>query len=34
MARIAAQRIVRHLETARFVVMSRPPIRGSAPVRV
>jgi hypothetical protein len=30
MARIAAERIVRHLELARFVVMRRPPISGSA----
>jgi hypothetical protein len=33
MARIAAERIVRHLEHSRFVVMRRPPIRGSAPTR-
>jgi hypothetical protein len=33
MARIAAERIVRHLEHARFVVMRRLPIGGSAPVR-
>jgi hypothetical protein len=33
MARIAAERIVRHLEAARFVVMRRPPISGSAPAR-
>ena len=32
MAKIAAERIVRHLELARFVVM-RPPIRGSALTR-
>jgi hypothetical protein len=31
MARIAAERIVRHLELARFAVMRRPPIGGSAP---
>ena len=28
MARIAADRIVRHLEQARYVVMKRPPIGG------
>jgi hypothetical protein len=33
MAKIAAERIVRHLEDARFVVMRRPPIGGSAPTR-
>jgi hypothetical protein len=33
MAKIAAGRIVRHLELARFVVMRRPPIGGSAPTR-
>jgi hypothetical protein len=33
MARIAAERIVEHLELARFVVMRRPPISGSAPTR-
>jgi hypothetical protein len=33
MAKIAAERIVRHLELARFVVMRRPPISGSAPTR-
>jgi hypothetical protein len=33
MARIAAERIVSHLEAARFVVMRRPPIGGSAPAR-
>jgi hypothetical protein len=33
MAKIAAERIVHHLELARFVVMRRPPIGGSAPTR-
>jgi hypothetical protein len=33
MAKIAAERIVRHLEHARFVVMRRPPISGSASTR-
>ena len=33
MAKIAAKRIVRHLELARFVVMRGPPIGGSAPTR-
>jgi hypothetical protein len=33
MAAIAAERIVRHLEHARFVVMRRPPIGGSAPTQ-
>jgi hypothetical protein len=33
MAKIAAVRIVRHLELAWFVVMRRPPIGGSAPTR-
>jgi hypothetical protein len=33
MAKIAAERIVRYLEHARFVVMRRPPISGSAPTR-
>jgi hypothetical protein len=33
MALIAAERIVRHLEDARFVVMRQPPIGGSAPTR-
>jgi hypothetical protein len=33
MAKIAAERIVRHLELARFVVMRRAPIGGSAPTR-
>jgi hypothetical protein len=33
MAAIAAERIVRHLEHARFVVMRLPPIGGSAPTR-
>jgi hypothetical protein len=33
MAKIAAERIVRHLQDARFVVMRRPPISGSAPTR-
>jgi len=28
MAKIAADRIVRHLEQARYVVMKRPPIGG------
>jgi hypothetical protein len=32
-AKIAAERIVRHLEHSRFVVMRRPPIGGSAPTR-
>jgi hypothetical protein len=31
MATIAAEGIVRHLQDARFVVMRRPPISGSAP---
>ena len=30
MAAIVAKRIVEHLERAGFVVMKRPPIRGSA----
>jgi hypothetical protein len=34
MARIAAERIVRHLQDARFIVMRGPPISGSAPTRV
>jgi hypothetical protein len=33
MAKIAAERMVRHLEHARFVVMRRAPISGSAPTR-
>jgi hypothetical protein len=32
-AKIAAERIVRHLDHSRFVVMRRPPISGSAPTR-
>jgi hypothetical protein len=30
MAKIAAQRIVRHMERARFVVMKKPPLGGHA----
>ena len=30
MAAIAAERVVRHLERAGFVVMKRPPINGGA----
>jgi hypothetical protein len=33
MAKIATERIVRPLELARFVVMRRPPIGGSASTR-
>jgi hypothetical protein len=33
MARIAAERIVSHLQAARFFVMRRPPIGGSALAR-
>jgi hypothetical protein len=33
MTKIAAERIVRHLQDARFVVMRRPPIGGSAQTR-
>lgn len=32
MADIVAQRLVRYLERARYVVMKRPPIGGSAPL--
>jgi hypothetical protein len=34
MASIVAQRLVRHLERCGFVLMKRPPIGGSAPLRV
>ena len=33
MAKIAAERIVRHLKAPQFVVIRRPPISGSAPGR-
>jgi hypothetical protein len=32
MAAIAAERVVRHLERAGFVIMKRPPIGGHAPL--
>lgn len=32
--RVVAQRVVRHLERCGFVLMKRPPIGGSAPLRV
>ncbi len=34
MAKIAADRIVRHLDLAGYVIMKKPPIGGSAPLHV
>jgi hypothetical protein len=33
MADIVAKRLIRYLERARYVVMKRPPIGGSAPLK-
>jgi hypothetical protein len=34
MASIVAQRVVRHLERCGYVILKKPPIGGSAPLRV